>query len=130
MKKFISMLMTISLCLLTISGCNYLSTGSATSKATTELELGTYKSIDENNSQVTATSLQINADESFTLTLNLFESNIILGKYKVNQNILTLNTENGDIYLFEIKDQDLIFQKESSSDISIDDKLVLHLKTK
>lgn len=125
LSKKISILLIISSCLFLILACD----NQKLVESKDEIKLGTYISDGDSSSEVESSQIYLGADGEFTLSRNIYDSNIILGTYQVEDNSLTLNGENGDIYLFKIKEGKLTFQKESSSDLSLDDKLEFHLKT-
>lgn len=125
LSKKISILLIISSCLFLILACD----NQKLVESKDEIKLGTYISDGDSSSEVESSQIYLGADGEFTLSRNIYDSHIILGTYQVEDNSLTLNGENGDIYLFKIKEGKLTFQKESSSDLSLDDKLEFHLKT-
>lgn len=124
-RKNISFLIIMTLCLLITSGCK----SQKMNESKDEIKLGTYISDEDSTSDINSSQIHLGEDGKFTLSRNIYDSNIILGTYKIENNTLTLNEENGNSYLFKIKDDKLTFQKESSSDLSLNDKLEFHLKT-
>lgn len=58
-----------------------------------------------------------NEEKTFTFVNSCVSSNISRGSYSIDNNILILNDDNGNIYKFTIEGKKLIFDAESSSNI-------------
>ncbi|KAE9630644.1 hypothetical protein GND95_12025 [Defluviitalea raffinosedens] len=123
-QREISFFLLIMLCLLIPTGCN----GQAKNVSIDGLKPGTYISGDDNAFEIDQAKLFLGENGEFTLSRNLLDSKIFVGTYTVENDTLTLHENSGNVYLFKIKDGQLIFQKESSSDLSLDDPLNFHLK--
>lgn len=69
-------------------------------------------------------SLTLNEDNSFSFAYDLSSSYLFKGHYKIENNMLSANTEDGSkLYLFrQVDEETLSFKAEGSSDVSLNDE--------
>lgn len=118
MKKCISFI-TVLFCILILMACNKSDTSVITS--------GSYKmelSQEQQNNEKIAPTISIDTKQkSFIFCYDVLSSYMNIGKYEINDNILTCTTsDNKYHYVFEIIDENtLCFVEEQSSKITIFD---------
>lgn len=118
MKKYISFI-TVLFCILILMACNKSDTSVITSGSYT---MGLSQE-QQNNEKIAPTISIDTKQKSFIFCYDVLSSYMNIGKYEINDNILTCTTsDNKYHYVFEIIDENtLCFVEEQSSKITIFD---------
>lgn len=108
MKKFLTTLAVITLCILTLTGCK------GGDGSVVELNPGLYK-LEGSENKDSPYYIEILKNDEFMFNYSEITSHVPYGKYSLEGNILTLNdTVTGNKFVFEVSDRTLIFRKDQS----------------
>lgn len=113
MKKFLNILLLSFIVILFFTSCE---NNTFPDKNKNDL-LGVYVlyDFDKNDISIPIPYIQLKKDDVFVFSS--ISNNNIIGKYKVNKNIIELKSDDGAIYNFKFEDEKLIFENEPDNKI-------------
>lgn len=92
-------------------------------KETSIIKEGTYVLEQSESNQMNVPTILIEEGNYFTFSYDILSSYFTKGTYELKDNIATMTTEDGLYsYVFLIENGSLIFQKDKSSDIKLNDE--------
>lgn len=112
MKKFTLILVIVLIFSFSIVGCS--------NSQTSELSIGTY--VFEASDDIIKPTISLEKDNKFSFTYSGLSSYLPMGTYTIDNNRLLLNTDDTAdnkkiVYVFEIKNETLIFSADKSTPI-------------